>query len=231
MSFLAAAALSAGASALGSKRQGDKAADVAAGNMSGANESIQKGISYLDGLQPAIDNFAQMGQDNYDKYQRMMGPMEDNLNNYYMGLNPDELAAQGNQTAQQQFQGANKQYEDQLAAQGIDPRGGIGTQIGMQNANQMAQTKSQNIMNAPHQVAQQQQGWMNYTAGQGNQAFNQAQSGLNAQTNQANQYNQAYSNMANLYGGASNMANQNAQNSYQQQNNALGTMGEAFAWM
>jgi len=109
----------------------------------------------------------------------------------------------------------------------------------MQYGNQMAQTKAQNIMNAPEQVAQQQQNWLGYTANRADQGWNQMQQGVNMQANQANQYNQAYTNMANAYGGQSAQANQAAQNNYNQGNQALGQaargvgfglMGDSQGW-
>jgi len=235
-----AAAVAAGAGLL-SSRKGRKDADNAAeagqrAAQMGVDE-LQKGISVLDNLQPAIDNFAKMGQDQFDKYQRMMGPMEDSLNDYYMNLNPDELAAQGNQTAQQQYQNTMKQVNEQMAGQGINPSSGLSAQMNMQVGNQMAQTKAQNIMNAPHQVAQQQQGWLDYTANQGNNAYNQMASGLQAQQSQANAYNSAYNNMANVYGGHAAQNNQLAQSGYQNANSSLQSglalgafMGEKSNW-
>ncbi len=204
-----------------------------------ANEALQmqlgeyqKSISMLDSLQPIINEFAQTGQDNYDRYTDMMGPLEDSLQDYYMNLNPDDLAAQGNQNAQQQYQGAMDQVNSQLAAQGIS-NSGLSAQMGMQYGNQMAQTKAQNIMDAPEQVAQQQQGWLGYTANQGNQAFNQYASGVNAQQGQANAYSQAYNNMANAYGGVSSQNNQMAQQYSQNANNSIsqGMRGVGFGLM
>ena len=76
----------------------------------------------------------------------------------------------------------------------------------MQQGNQMAQTKAQNQMNAPHQVAQQQQGWL----GQMDQSKNNAAN----MWSQGTQMQQALANsQANMYG---------------QQGNALGSMGSAF---
>ncbi len=233
------AALSAGSGLIGSRRsrkQADDAADEAQRAAQMGLDEMSKGVDILDNLQPTIDNFAQMGQEGFDKYQRMMGPLEDSLNDYYMNLNPNELAAQGNQAAQSQYQNTMNQVNDQLAAQGIS-NSGMGAQMGMQAGNQMAQTKAQNIVNAPHQVAQQQAGWTGQLQNQGNQAFNQMQSGVNAQQNQANAYNNAYSNMANIYGGHAAQNNQLAQSGYQNANQnlqsglALGSyLGEKGNW-
>jgi len=239
MSLMAAAALSAGSGLIGGRRS-RKDADKAAKQAQRAAEmgvgEIEKGIGVLDRMQPAIDQFAQYGQDNFDKYQSMLGPLEESLNDYYMNLNPDELAAQGNQTAQQQYQGAMSQVNDQLAAQGIQ-NSGMNAQMGMQYGNQMAQTKAQNILQSDDQVAQQQSGWANHLSGRSDQAFNQYNAGMNAQQNQANSYQNAYNNMANIYSGQSAQNNQLAQSGYQNANSnlqsglALGAyMGEKAGW-
>ncbi len=236
---MAAAAISAGSGLIGSRRSrkdADKAADKAQRAAEMGVGEVEKGIGMLDRLQPSIDQFAQYGQDNFDKYQRMLGPLEDSLNNYYSNLNPDELAAQGNQAAQQQYQGAMNQVNDQLAAQGIQ-NSGMNAQMGMQYGNQMAQTKAQNMLTADDRVAQQQAGWANQVAGRSDQAFNQYNAGVGAQQNLANQYNNAYNNMANIYSGQAAQNNQLAASGYQNANSnlqsglALGAyMGEKADW-
>ena len=231
-------ALGGGVSSRRSKRRGDDAQDEADAALAEQMKYLGKTTDVLDALQPTIDKFAAAGQENFDNYQEMMGPLEDTLNDYYMGLDPDMYAAQGNQTAQGAYQNTMNQVNEQLASQGI-MNSGVNTQMGMQYGNQMAQTKAQNIMDAPEQVAQQQQNWLGYTANRADQGWNQMQQGVNMQANQANQYNQAYTNMANAYGGQSAQANQAAQNNYNQGNQALGQaargvgfglMGDSQGW-
>ncbi len=239
MSALAAAAISAGSGILGGRRSrkgADKAAEQAQRAAALGVAEMQKGVNMLDQLQPTIDRFAQSGQDSFNRYQNMLGPLEDSLNDYYMNLNPEELANQGNQAAQQQYQSAMNQVNEQLAAQGIQ-NSGMNAQMGMQYGNQMAQTKAQNILSADDQVAQQQSGWTNQMQNQSNQAFNQYNAGVNAQQNQANMYQNAYNNMANLYGGVAAQNNQLAASGYENANSnvrsglALGAyMGEKANW-
>ena len=211
MSLMVAAGIgSALASAYGaysSKKDSDRAYGQ-------AQESLDKQLGKIDEFSGLADSFAKAGQANFDKYQNMFGGFEENLNDYYMGLDANELAARGNQNAQQQYQQAMSQVNDQMAAQGITGSG-IQSQLGMQGATDMAQQKAQNITNAPHQVAQMQQGWMNYGAGRQDQGFNQMQQGVNMQGNVANMYNNAYGAQANQYNqmGANNLnqAQQGAQ--------------------
>jgi len=203
-----------------SKRRGDDAEDEANRNKELALGELAKTTDTLDALKPTIDKFAQQGQDSFDRYQAMFQPLEQTLNDYYMNLDPDMYAAQGNQTAQQTYQNTMNQVNEQLASQGI-MNSGVNTQMGMQYGNQMAQTKAQNIMNAPQQVADMQQQWLGYTSGAKNNAYNQYASGVNAQTGMADKYNQAYTNMANVYAGESANHNQAAQNAYNQGNQSL----------
>lgn len=214
MSFLAAAAIgSAAASGIGSRRARKKA-DQSASNALGALAGQQ---GKIDDFSRIADKFAQLGQDSYNRYTEMFGPLEEKLNDYYMNLNPDELAAQGNQNAQQQYQQAMNQVNDQLAAQGIS-NSGISAQAGMQMGNQMAQTKAQNIMSAPHQVAQQQQGWMNYGANRQDNAFGQMAQGIGMQGNVTNMYGNLAGQISNVHTGQANQQN----GMYQQGMNSMG---------
>jgi len=212
-----------------SKRRGDDAEDEANRNKELALGELAKTTDTLDALKPTIDKFAQQGQDSFDRYQAMFQPLEQTLNDYYMNLDPDMYAAQGNQTAQQTYQNTMNQVNEQLASQGI-MNSGVNTQMGMQYGNQMAQTKAQNIMNAPDQVAGMQQDWLQYGTNRTDNAYNQYSQGVNAQSNLAGQYNQAYENMANVYAGQSAQSNASAQNYYNQGNDNLasGMMGVGY---
>ena len=229
MSLGVALAVGSGVSSIGSRRRGSDAEDEANKNKNLALGELGKVTDTLDALQPTIDKFAQMGQDEFDRYSRMNGSMEDVLNEHYMNLDPDMYAAQGNQTAQNTYQNTMNQVNEQLASQGI-MNSGVNTQMGMQYGNQMAQTKAQNIMNAPDQVAGMQQDWLQYGTNRTDNAYNQYSQGVNAQSNLAGQYNQAYENMANVYAGQSAQSNASAQNYYNQGNDNLasGMMGVGY---
>lgn len=227
MTAMAIGAVVSAAQGINSNQKGKKASGEADDFMSQSIAQGQKQFDILDALKPTIDNFAKQGQDQFDKYQDMFGPLEESLNDYYSNLNPDDFAAQGNQTAQMQYQKSMNQVNDQLAAQGIQ-NSGIGAQQSMQYGTQMAQTKAQNIMDAPGKVAEQQAGWMNYGAGRQDNAWNQMQSGVGAQSKLAGQYNDAYSNMSNLFGGAANSKNSQAQGHY---NAAQGSASGAGSYL
>lgn len=219
MSFMAAAALGSAAISGISGRRSRKAGDAAYRQ---AQDAMASQLGKLDDFSGIADKFSQLGEGQFDRYQDMFGPIEDKLNDYYMGLNPDELAAGGNQTAQQQYQQAMGQVNDQMAAQGISGSG-IQAQMGMQMGNQMAQTKATNIVNAPHEVANMQQGWMNYGAGRQDQAFNQMNQGVNMQSNLSSMYGNAYSGQANQFNQMGNMNIGLAQQGIQSMGQGLGS--------
>ena len=197
MSFLAAAALGSSiASGLGSRRARKEAEQ----RMDQALDTLQGSKKYIDDFMGLADKFMQIGQDSLDRYNRMFQPLEETIHDYYMNLDPSEFAGQANQTAQQQYQQAMQQVNDQMAARGLSTSG-IGSQMSYDLANQMAQTKAQNIMNAPHQVAQMQQGWMNYGANRQDNAFNQLNQGMGYQQSGTNMYNNLAANIANMQSG------------------------------
>jgi len=177
--------------ALGSAAMGNKGAKDAQKKQEKMMEAIQNinlgNVSRLDQLKGDVDSVARQGRDNFAKYEQMLGPIEDTMENYYMNLNPDELAAQGNQTAQQQYQQSMNSVNDQLAANGMLDAG-TNAQLQMQGSTNLAQQKSQNIMNSPHQVAQKQQEWLGYVSGKNDNAYNQMNQGLQNQMNHASQY-------------------------------------------
>jgi hypothetical protein len=195
MSLLGAAAIGASAlSGLGARR----ARKDANKDMSRARDDLLGGREAINTFAGLADQFAKYGQDRLDRYTQMFSPLEDVLNDYFTNLNADEFAAQGNQAAQQAYQQAMNQVNSDLAARGLSASG-IGSQMNYDLANQMAQTKAQNTMNAPHQVAQMQQGWLQgYGAPQMNQAFNQYGAGVGMQGNVANMYNSNANALANL---------------------------------
>lgn len=173
-------------------------------------ESYGKGHDILAGLKPQIDKFAEEGASEYQRYKEMAGPLEDSLSDYYNNLNPDELAAQGNQSAQQQYQASMNQVNEQMAASGMS-NAGASAQMAMQQGNAMAQTKASNQMNAPHQVAQMQQGWLGYAGGQKDSAQNMWNTGTQMQSNLGQAQSAAYQNEGNALGsGISAMNSANA---------------------
>ena len=195
MSLLAAAALGAsalsGLSGASRRRQSEKA-------LGGARDDLKNASRYIDDFSTIADRFAQYGQDRLQRYESMFQPLEEYLNDYYTNLNADEFAGRANQTAQQQYQNAMKQVNDQLAARGLSTSG-VGSQMGYDLANNMAMTKASNIMNAPHQVAQMQQNWLGgYAAPQMNNAFNQYAQGVGMQGNVANMYQNNANALANI---------------------------------
>ena len=222
MSLLIGAALGSSAlSGLGGRKARKAAEDYM--DRALANQEFAKGK--IDDFAGLADKFASYGQDRLDRYTQMFSPLEDVLNDYYTNLNADEYAGQANQAAQQQYQNALKQLESDMAAKGLSTSG-IGSQMQYDLGNQMAQTKAQNIMNAPHQVAQQQQGWLQgYGAPQMNNSFNQYARGVGMQGNVANMYQNNANAMSGINQNTAIMNNMYAQMGYQGMADALGGAG------
>jgi len=220
--ILAAAALgSAAISGIGSRRK-DKEAESGREDAVGA---INKGIGKIDDFSSIANDFAAAGENSFLRYEEMIQPIEKTLNDYYMNLNPDELAARGNQTAQQQFQTAQDQAYSDLASKNMLDAGAK-AQLDMGYGNQMATTKYQNIMDSSHDVANMQSGWYGNVANQKNQAANMYGQGVNQQANVSNMYNNAYGNMANVYSGQATQASNMAQEG--RQGVGSGTMAAAY---
>ena len=229
--LLAATAL--GGSAIRGKRGRDQE-DEAQKNQDRAVGELKDSKKYIDEFSNLANSFAKLGQDSYDKYSDMVGGVETVLGDYYMGLEPDKYAAQANQVAQQQYQHSMDNFNDQLVAQGIAPNTtGISLQANMQMGNQMAQTKAQNVLDAPETVANEQMKWLGYTSGQQDDAQSFMGQGVNYQQNASNMYQQNASNIANAYTGNSAQQAQMAQDNQKQSNMLLGTglyFGEQAGW-
>ena len=204
------AALALGASAISgvrSKNKGDDASEAIANAANKATATLEGSRKYIDEFSQVANDFALLGQDSYDKYNAQLGSVEKLVGDYYMNLNPDQYAAQGNQLATQEAQKLNDSISNQLQTQGVMTPA-MKAQMDMSTGNQLANTKAQNTLNAPAVVAEMQSGWMNYNAGQQNNAQDMLSAGVNAQGNAANMYGNLDANIANVQSGAgANQAN------------------------
>jgi hypothetical protein len=150
-------------------------------------------MSSIREFQKIADEFAAVGKKRFDRYVSMFDPLEEKLHDYYMNLDPDELAARGNQTAQEQYQLAMEQVNADLAARGLLDSG-IQGQMNQELAFKMAETKAENILNAPHQVAELQSGWLDYGKTAQDNAWNMYGTGVGMQRDYTNMMVNAYGN-------------------------------------
>ena len=218
--------------------------------MNAARDLLGQQMGFLGGIygnsqasirefQKLADEFAAVGKDRFDRYVEMFDPLEEKLHDYYMNLNPDELAARGNQTAQEQYQLAMSQVNEDLAARGLLDSG-IQGQLNHELAMNMAETKAENILNAPHQVAELQSGWLDYGKTAQDSAWNMYAQGLNAQSaytqmklNADAAYMQSgmmgYGNYASMLGGAYNYMGNSLNSYYDNYLNAMGNYSASMA--
>ena len=122
-------------------------------------------------------------QQQYDDWQAVYGPIQDNLSSFYQKLSPETFAASGLQQAQKQYDATQEQFQRTFAQRGITS--GAQAMMEQQAALSLAQEKAQIRQQAPMQVATAQQGFLNQ------QVNNPATAGIsNAMQNQANLFGQ-----------------------------------------
>lgn len=142
----------------------------------------------------------------YNEWQGIFGPIEQNLSSYYKNLSSDTFAALGIQNIEQEYTRSREQLDTAMAKRGITDSGANAAGLTELETGRMlgrAQARAQ----APTQVANQQLGFL--SIGLGQQA--QLQNGINnAYSNQINTLGQQATNSMNQ----SNMYSQQAAASY-----------------
>ncbi len=183
-------------------------AQASAGHASGNN---QAGIQAAQGM--------------LDDWSNTFGGLEDNLSDYYNNLDPNKFAVQNKAALQQNLDKSMQQFNDTMAASGLQSSG-MKQQAAKEAAFAQAQGNAGIDINAPEQVAQMQQGFLNYGKSfkeQGQQLLGSAtnlDSSLKTQASVANANNQTQANIANA----------SAQNQFDMYNaNTLNTAGRTNA--
>jgi hypothetical protein len=91
------------------------------------------------------------------EWEATYGPIEKNLVAHYEHLNTSSVIAKGNDALEQQYKAALDRANKQIAARGLDVKGGIGTSIMADSLNMLAKQKAQLQATADDYIAQQQQ--------------------------------------------------------------------------
>ena len=130
----------------------------------------------------------------YEDWQSIFGPVQQNLASYYKNLSPDTVASLGLQNIEQEYTRSTQQLDQALAKRGITNSGA--TEAGLTQLEQTRMLGRAQVRNdAPNIVAQQQANFLNIGMGQ----QSQLQQGINnAYTNQMNVHGQAYANQMGL---------------------------------
>ena len=137
-----------------------------------------------------------------DDWTDTFGPLEDNLSEYYNNLDPDKFAVQNKVALQQNLDKSMNQFNETMAANGLQSSGM--KQQAAKEAMFAQATGNANIdINAPEQVAQMQQGFLNYGKDfkmQGQSLLSNAtnqDSNIKANVSMSNASNQTQANMFN----------------------------------
>lgn len=179
----------------GAKKSSAASAETAAAMRKSAKLQYKATMAQLD-----------FAKQQYNEWQGIFGPIEQNLSSYYKNLSPDSFAALGIQNIEQEYTRSREQLDTAMAKRGITDSGANAAGLTeLENSRMLgrAQARAQ----APTQVAQMQQGFL--SVGLGQQA--QLQQGINnAYSNQINTLGQQVSNNLNQ----SNMYAQQAAQGY-----------------
>ncbi len=179
------------------------ASEAAAASKKAAKLQYQVSMAQLD-----------FAKQQYNEWQGIFGPIEQNLSSYYKNLSSDTFAALGIQNIEQEYTRSREQLDTAMAKRGITDSGANAAGLTeLENSRMLgrAQARAQ----APTQVANQQLGFL--SIGLGQQA--QLQNGINnAYSNQINTLGQQATNSMNQ----SNMYSQQAAAGYAGVGNAIG---------
>lgn len=172
----------------------------------------------LDNQLATIQQQQALGQQQMALWDKVYGPIERNLSNYYQNLSPERLVTIGHQANAAQFQAMNKQLQASMAQRGISGSGVEGAAM-MGLAAQQAMANAQVTQQAPERVAQAQQSFLargdTLRAGGMNMQMQglQGQAGIYGQqaafANQ--QYAQAFGQQQQAYQGIGNVIGAGAQ--------------------
>lgn len=113
-----------------------------------------------------------------DSWTETFGGLEENLSDYYNNLDPDKFAMSAKSTLQANLDKSMTQFNESMAASGLQSSG-MKQQVAKEAMFAQAQGNAQIDINSPEQVAQMQQGFLNYGSG----FKTQAQSLLSNATN------------------------------------------------
>lgn len=185
--IIGAAAIGAGTSYMSSK-SASKSADKAYASADATSQlQYEASMEQLD-----------FQKKQYEDWENIFGPIQDNLSSYYKHMSPDSIASLGIQNIEQSYTQSRQNLDTQLAKRGITNSGATAAGLtSLENTRMLG--KAEVRTNAPQQVAQQQLGFL--SAGLGLQpSLQQGISG--AMTNQMNMFGQQATNqqgMANQY--------------------------------
>jgi len=178
-----------------------------AGAAISANASSKAAKSAASSAQNELDfNKAQ-----YNRWQEVFGPIQDNLSEYYQSLTPDYYEAAGLQAFEKENQAQMATLNEQLAQRGLTGSG-LEATLNRENAIDTAEQRAAIRVDAPAKAAAEQ--------------LNFLQVGMGQQSNINQTYSQA---LANQTATAQQNANAASQASAQATSSAISTVGTALS--
>lgn len=190
---IGAAVIGAGVSMSASKKASKSASAAQASSDSAAQLQYEVSMEQLD-----------FQKQQYENWESIFGPIQQNLSNYYKNLSSDTIASSGIQNIEQQYVASRQNLDTQLAKRGITNSGATAAGLTqLETARMLGKADIQT--KAPMLAAQQQTGFL---AGGLNQQSG-LQSGISgAMTNQMNMFGEQSMNKQNMANQYSNQAAQ-----------------------
>jgi hypothetical protein len=144
--------------------------DMAGLSMKQANNYSQDAATYLTqnitsshDYADVMDYYGQLGVENaqfmIDQWESAFGGIEQNLSDYYNSLDPTKFSTEQKAAYQDNLYKQMGQYTEKLAQRGLTTSG-MSAQAEKEAMFNMASTNASIDINAPEQVAQMQQGWL-----------------------------------------------------------------------
>ncbi len=121
--------------------------------------AITQGRTAYEQSQELAAQQQQAAQDQYNDWEAMFGPIQENLSNYYSSMDPKDFARMGKGTIDEAYQTASDSLQKNLAQRGIQG-GGVeaGAQAQLESATALA--RGQNVINAENTYNQAQQSFL-----------------------------------------------------------------------
>ena len=185
--IIGAAAIGAGTSYMSSKSASKSADKALASADASAQLQYQASTEQLD-----------FQKQQYDRWESIFGPVQENLSNYYKNLSSDSIASQGLQNIHSQYTQSRQNLDTALAKRGITNSGATAASLTQLESSRMLGAAEVRT-NAPMVAAQQQLNFVN--------------SGQSQQSNAVNGITSSYTNKMNMFGQQS-LNSQNLANNY-----------------
>ena len=131
-------------------------------NLHGANQAETNSRRAANKAYQASAERLAFAKEQYDDWQEVYGPIQENLSSFYQNLDPDTFAASGVQQLEEQFIQVQEDFQRSYAQRGITT--GAQALAEQSAALQLAQGKAEIRQKAPLQVASAQQGFLNQNA-------------------------------------------------------------------